>query len=320
MDEQNQGAFQASASNGGLPADPRELLAKIEKFTREVGVTFNGILSSLERLQSDIRQLDQLKDVVMAAEDMLSGKNRGLISMEAQGEVGKLIKAINQTLENLQQLDQTVHRETGKVPELANHLDQITNETETATQQVLEKLDMMIEGADQQNHSLEALKALSRDRLALDREAKKNIESFLENLNKGEDQASVLQEAMDFVALMGEQARVHLAKSEEVDHAIDQTSAQAENLTNHAYDIMNVLQFQDITRQKVSKIIGLLKDMQTGLFRLLEIFNLQPDDAQRVELNADQQATQERILERDAITKDAHAESVEDIIQSFRNQ
>ncbi len=320
MDEQTRNDVGSDAMGDARRSDPRILLSKIEGFTTEVGQMFKGILGSLEGLQSDIRQLDHLKDVVMAAEGMLTGKHRNHISLEAQGEVGKLVSAINRTLVNLQQLDKTVHRETGKVPELASHLDHIINETETATQQVLEKLDLMIEGSERQNNALQELKTLSRRRLELDQEAKQSVERFLENLSKGEDQASVLQEAMDFVALMGQQARVHLAKSEEVDQAIDQAAEQAEILTNHAFDIMNVLQFQDITRQKVSKIIGLLKDMQTGLFRLLDIFNIRPDDSNRLDLEEKHKATQERILERDAIATDAHVESVEDIIKNFQNK
>ena len=300
--------------------NPKVILSKIETFTENVGKTFKDLMGSLDQLQMDIRQLDQLKDVAIAAEEMLSGKQRDHVEMKAQGEVGRLVSAINQTMDNLQQLDKTVHNETGKVPELAQHLDQITLETENATQQVLEKLDQMIEGTEAQNNSLHLLQTQARDRLATDLEAKTNIDSFLFKLSEGEDQASILQEAMDFVALMGEQARVHQEQSVEMNQAIDHASSQAENLMNFAFDIMNLLQFQDITRQKISKVIALLKEMQSGLYNLLEIFNIHSLKTDALVLTEKHRATQDHILERDALTKDTHVGDVDDIIKNFQNQ
>jgi len=314
-------AREGGAINPAQRVDPKMILAKIESFTDEVGHTFNGILQSLNSLQDDIKQLDQLKAVAQVAEQMLSGEHRQFVNIQAKGEVGKLVHAINQTMDNLQQLDKTVHEETGKVPQLAEHLDHITQETESATSQVLEKLDLMIEGSEGQDKSLQELRKISEERLAMDRETRTSIERFLAHLeDAGDNQAVILQEAMEYLALMGEQARVHLAKTETMDKAIAGVSKQAEASMNHAFDIMNVLQFQDITRQKVSKVIGLLKDMQEGLFRLLHIFNIQADVAERMQLTGAQQATQDRILERDALQSDTHATEVEDIIKRFQGE
>ncbi|CAM2065913.1 Protein phosphatase CheZ [Sulfidibacter corallicola] len=302
----------------GNHPDPRALLGKIELFTNEVGKTFEGILESLERLQDDIKQLDQLKQVAVVAEQMLSGQMSSHVDLEAKGEVGRLVNAINQTLDNLQQLDKTVHQETGKVPELASHLDQITKETESATQQVLEKLDEMIEGSELQTNSLQTLKQLAAQRLEMDKEAKHGVDQFLEHLGSGEDREAVLQEALDFVALMGEQSRKHLSKSEEVMAAIEDANIQAENLMNYSFDIMNLLQFQDITRQKVSKVIGLLKEMQAGLYRLLGIFNIETETDDELVLTEEHKATQDRIFERDALSSDVEVVNVDQIIKDFQ--
>ncbi len=298
--------------------DPRALLGKIEAFTDQVGDTFKGILGSLEQLQEDIKQLDNLKQVAVVAEAMLSGQMGSHVDLEAKGEVGRLVHAINKTLDNLQQLDKTVHHETGKMPELAEHLDQITKETESATQQVLEKLDEMIEGSELQSNGLQTVKQLANDRLEMDREFRAGVDRFLASLEGGEDQAAILQEAMEFVALMSEQARHQEAKSEEISKAVEDAGAQAENLMNYSFDIMNLLQFQDITRQKVGKVIGLLKEMQAGLFRLLEIFNLRVDDSNELVLTDDQKATQDRILERDALASDTEVVNVDQIIKDFQ--
>lgn len=298
--------------------DPRLILDKIQLFTDDVGKTFHGIMEALNKLQDDIKQLDNLKQVVDVAEQMLSGEHRKYLNVQAKGEVGKLVHAINQTMDNLQQLDKTVHEETGKVPQLAEHLDHITQETETATQQVLEKLDMMIEASESQNTSLQGLKSMSEERLKMDRETVDAINNFMGHLETAENKEEILQEAMEFVALMGQQAGIHLKKSEAVNAAISSAASQADDNMNHAFDIMNVLQFQDITRQKVSKVIALLKEMQTGLFRLLEIFNIQASEQQRMQLTEKQKATQDRILERDALQKDSHVTDVDDIIRNFQ--
>lgn len=307
------------SSTSGARMDPKALLEKIEFFTDEVGKTFKGILGSLSQLQDDIRQLDQLKEVAHVAEQMLSGEHRSQINVVAKGEVGKLVHAINKTLVNLQQLDQTVHQETSKVPELADHLDCITEETETATSRVLEKLDLMIAGSEVQDKSLLQIKEHSHARLEMDRETNRMIKSFLRSLKDDHSQGQVLQATLDFVALMGQQTQSQIAKSEEIDRATIAASERAEENLNHAFDIMNVLQFQDITRQKISKVISLLKDMQTGLYHLLDIFNINALQSNKLELTAQHQATQDKILNRDALTHDSHAADVEDIIRNFKN-
>ena len=300
--------------------DPKLLLEKIEFFTDEVGKTFKGILGSLLQLQEDIRQLDQLKEVAQVAEQMLSGEHRSHLTVQAKGEVGKLVGAINKTLDNLQQLDKTVHEETGKVPELASHLDHITQETEQATGQVLEKLDHVIEGCETQDQALMQVREKVHRRLEMDRENKRNLDLFLERLSTGEDQELILQEAMDFVALMGQQAAAQLAATEEIDREVETAVTRAEENLNHAFDIMNILQFQDITRQKVSKVIALLKDMQSGLYRLLEIFNIQSIQANALVLTDKHKATQDKILERDALLGGQdHTADVDDIIRNFKN-
>jgi chemotaxis protein CheZ len=316
MNEVQAGNENASIGNG---INPKDILNKIEVFTDEVGHTFKELIGSLERLQTDIKQLDQLKDLVEAAEQMLSGQHKAQVDMEAKGEVGRLVTAINKTMDNLQQLDKTVHQETGKVPELAQHLDQITLETETATQQVLEKLDLMIEASEAQNNSLTTIQDLSKERLAMDAEARTNIEGFMQRLSEDGDHQLILQEAMEFVALMGEQARVHEMKSEQVNQSVSQANEKAVTLMNHAFDIMNLLQFQDITRQKVSKVISLLKEMQSGLYRLLEIFNIAASKDDEIQLTG-KHATQDRILERNAIEKDQMLTEVESIIRDHQNK
>lgn len=300
--------------------DPKALLNKIHTFTADVSRTFEDIVGSLNQIHTDIEQLDQLKEVASVAEQMLSGEHRSHVSVKAQGEVGKLVSAINKTIDNLQQLDRTVHQETGKVPELAAHLDHITVETETATNQVLEKLDEMIGSSEEQANILTNVKEMANERLDADRNMRNNIENFLEGLANMDSEEMMLQEAVDFMALLSEQARQNLAKSESMNEALGNASEHADSLMNNAFDIMNLLQFQDITRQKISRVIALLKEMQGGLYRLLQIFNIHADVKDELELTDKHRATQDRILERDAIAgSDADNAGVEELIKAFQN-
>jgi chemotaxis regulatin CheY-phosphate phosphatase CheZ len=239
--------------------------------------------------------------------------------VEAKGEVGKLFNAINTTLHNLQQLDQSVHKESERVPELASHLDIITQETETATQQVLEKLDLMLEVSDRQTSAVEALQGSSRDRLQIDRDFNEHIQNFLLRLEHETDRDTVLQESLEFVALMGQESKRYLQKSETIHASIEEISSFSAQLQDHAFEIMNHLQFQDITRQKVGKVIGLLKEMQEGLMKLLSIFNIHGEvEAHTLELTDDHRATQDNILNRDATTDGREIIDVDAIIAGFK--
>jgi chemotaxis regulatin CheY-phosphate phosphatase CheZ len=300
--------------------DPKELLGRINTFTMSVSQTFEDIVGSLNQIHEDIKQLDQLKEVASVAEQMLSGENRVHVNLKAHGEVGKLVSAINKTIDNLQQLDRTVHQETGKVPELAAHLDHITQETESATNQVLEKLDDMIANSEEQANILSSAKEMSADRLKADQNMRNNIENFLESLETMESEEMMLQEAVDFMALLSEQSRQNLSKSEQMAETLNSASEHADTLMNNAFDIMNLLQFQDITRQKIARVIALLKEMQNGLYRLLQIFNISADDSNELELTDKHRATQDRILERDAISgSDADSQDVDALIKAFKS-
>ena len=83
---------------------------------------------------------------------------------------------------------------------------------------------------------------------------------------------------------------------------------------------MNLLQFQDITRQKIARVIALLKEMQSGLYRLLKIFNINADSSNELELTDKHKATQNKILERDAVSgDDANIDDVDALIQAFQS-
>ena len=297
------------------------VLRTIEDFAVDVESKFKGLLDSLSELRGDLQQISQLKDLVIAAESMLEGDvNHQVESEEAKGEVGRLFHAINETLRKLQQLDQGVHAESEKVPELAAHLDQITQETETATQHVLGKLDEMLEATEKQSSNIEQLRSVSDERLNLDREFAAKTNQFLVDLDQTLDRDMLVQEAIDFIALVASDAQRNLKNTENFNNALEELTNQGATLQDHSFDIMNLLQFQDITRQKISKVIGLLKELQKGLNNLLSIFNLDNKELEEIEISDHHQATQDNILARETNVDGREAIDVDAIIASFRKK
>jgi chemotaxis regulatin CheY-phosphate phosphatase CheZ len=88
-------------------------------------------------------------------------------------------------------------------------------------------------------------------------------------------------------------------------------------ISDEAFEILNTLQFQDITRQKVEKVITLLKQFQQGLQRLLRIFKIEQESEAANVFDHRPTATGERIFET-TLEKDSKKESVEDIIAEFK--
>jgi len=297
------------------------VLSTIETFAVDVETKFKGLLDSLTDLKTDLQQISQLKQLVFAAESMLSGDvSKPVSNDEAKGEVGRLFNAINETLRKLQQLDHSVQTESEKVPELAAHLDLITQETETATQQVLEKLDLMLETSDKQTAKIEDLRTASEQRMDTDRECAEKVNKFLSDLEKAEDRDQLMQDAMEFIALMALDSSRNLKNSESINGIITEISEHSSSLQDHSFDIMNLLQFQDITRQKISKVIGLLKELQSGMKNLLGIFNLDHDQIGEIEITDHHKATQDHILDRDTNVDGKEAIDVDAIIASFQNK
>lgn len=273
-------------------------------------------LVSLEQLITDIRQELQgdsqasLHRLAEAAQDMADGRVYQKIDIKAKGELGALVASINQTLLNLQQLDASVKHQSTQVPELAAQLDAITSDTEEATQSVMNRLDALMAASD------DATRALQTSQDGLERQNEHHaklhatISGFLDRAATGEDQNAIAQEVLEY--LFAHQVAAPLVQ---VDLAPVKASIQ--KVSDEAFEILNVLQFQDITRQKIEKVVILLKQFQGGLNRLLIIFNI-GTEALSGEGFADRKvATQDHIFDT-SLEADSRKDSVDDIIAQFK--
>jgi chemotaxis regulatin CheY-phosphate phosphatase CheZ len=273
-------------------------------------------LDSIQELIQEVRKELQgdaeasIHRLAQAAKDMANGRVYQKIDIEAKGELGALVTSLNQTLLNLQQLDASVKHQSTQVPELAAQLDAITSDTEQATQNVMNRLDTLMALGEDAGKALSAcdgqLKKFQESREHL----QSAITGFLDRASAGEDSTALAQEVLEF--LFAHQMEATAPPD------LGPTQAKLRQVGDEAFEILNILQFQDITRQKIEKVVLLLKQFQAGLTRLLVIFNIHSGALAEQGFGERQVATQDRIFDT-SLEADSRKDSVEDIIAQFKS-
>ena len=330
-----------NASLGGTPMDSQEPLAQQEvdpqeplaaaeedslqpdtllKEFRERSEALDSRLDTLQELIQLIRgelhsdSQSSLRRLAQAADDMANGRVFQQIDLQAKGELGALVASLNTTLMNLQQLDSSVKHQSDQVPELAAQLDAITADTETATQNVMNRLDTLMAASDAAGASVKAaVKSLLATQEAQAR-FHAEMDGFLTRATEGAEPTRLAQEILEFIFA---QQMVPPPPPADMEACL----APLATISDEAFEILNTLQFQDITRQKVEKVVLLLKQFKDGLNRLLAIFNIgmdgkAPEAAAPIFANR-AIATQENIFET-TLEADGKRESVDDIIAQFK--
>ena len=334
MDNQDSLPLAEAASNHdelAAVAEPLDTLAAKEvavsaavepdtllKEFRERSEALDGRLDTLQDLIQIIRgelqddSQHSLKRLAQAADDMTNGRVFQQIDIQAKGELGALVTSLNTTLMNLQQLDSSVKLQSDQVPELAAQLDAITADTETATQNVMNRLDALMAASDEAGSSVKAaVKAL-----LVTQEAQAafhaEMDAFLTRAAEGAEPTQLAQEILEFIF-----ANQMVPPPPAAD--MEKCLLPLTTISDEAFEILNTLQFQDITRQKVEKVVLLLKQFKDGLNRLLAIFHIGVDgtvvEAAPI-FDHRAVATQENIFET-TLVADGKRESVDDIIAQF---
>ena len=294
------------------PNGPESLVADFQGRRERLDERLVSLEQQISELRLELQGDSQasLQRLAEAAQDMANGRIYQKVDSEAKGELGTLVASINQTLVHLQQLDASVQEQSTQVPELATLLDAITADTEEATQTVMNRLDALMAAADDATRALQACEeAISRHR-----EHQENlneaIAGFLDRASAGEDPSALAQEVVEYLF-----AHQMAMPATEADLAPARLGLQ--KVSDESYEILNALQFQDITRQKIEKVVTLLKHFQGGLNRLLAIFNI-PSGALGEEAFAERKvATQDRIFDT-SLEADSRKDSVDDIIAQFK--
>lgn len=310
MEHQERNDVQEQASQEGV--QPEALLKEF----RERSVAMDERLDRLQELVQTIRgeihseSQASLHRLALAATDMANGRVYQQIDIQAKGELGALVQSLNTTLQNLQQLDASVKSQSTQVPELAAQLDAITADTEQATQSVMNRLDTLMAAADGASRTLQAAAKALEARQEGQMRFQRRLDAFLERAQQGESVPELAQEILDF--LFEEQVTSRLLPVD-----LSEPDQQVRTISDEAFEILNTLQFQDITRQKVEKVVLLLKQFKDGLNRLLAIFNINEPELDATVFQRRQAATQERIFDT-SLQADEKKESVDDIVAQFR--
>ena len=295
-------------------SEPESLLKEFRERSESLDSKLDTLQELFQQLRSEIQDesSQSLTRLAQVAQDMAEGKVYQEIDIQAKGEIGALVQSLNQTLQNLQQLDASVKQQTTQVPELAAQLDAITADTEQATQVVMNRLDTLMSASEEAHRSLtgaaKSLQSMQDDQLRFQAQ----IDQFLSRASEGENPTLVAQEVLDFLF-------AHQMTSKLLPVDLAAPLADIGKITDESFEILNTLQFQDITRQKVEKVILLLKQFREGLNRLLTIFKIQaeePTNEQGVFENR-QTATQDKIFET-SLSADDKKQSVDDIIAQFK--
>jgi len=269
----------------------------------------NAVIADLRNeLQGDSQI--SLQRLAQAAQEMANGQVYQKVDVEAKGELGALVASINQTLLNLQQLDASVKHQSTQVPELAAQLDAITSDTEEATQSVMNRLDTLMAASDDAARSLQACQEGIQRQNGLQSSLHAALGEFLDRAAAGEDQNVLAQEILEF--LFAHQLAVPASEL-----SLEAAQASLQKVSDEAFEILNVLQFQDITRQKIEKVVTLLKQFQGGLNRLLVIFNIETEVLSDHGFADRKVATQDHIFET-SLEADRGKDSVDDIIAQFK--
>lgn len=298
-----------------LPVDePEGLLREFRERSEALDTRLDKLQDLIQQIRGEIQDDSSrsLSRLARVAQDMAEGKVYQEIDIKAKGEIGALVQSLNQTLQNLQQLDASVKQQSTQVPELAAQLDAITADTEKATQVVMNRLDTLMNASEEANRALTATaKSLQ---LAQDNQVRlqTQIDHYLTRASSGENPTLVAQELLDFLFEHQMTSRMP---------PIDLASVQehVRSISDEAFEILNTLQFQDITRQKVEKVILLLKQFKEGLNRLLAIFKIHVEESlgEKEVFEHRHVATQDKIFET-SLNADDRKESVEDIIAQFK--
>ena len=311
-------SFSAMETGEQEPVQPENLLLEFRERSEALDNRLDTLQELIELIRGELQDSSKqsLSRLAEAAEDMANGRVFQQVDIQAKGELGALVTSINTTLMNLQQLDTSVKHQSTQVPELAAQLDAITADTEVATQEVMNRLDALMAASDAASSSLKAAVKALLETAEAQAAFHAQMDAFLARAGEGADPIQLAQEILEFIF-------AHQMTPPPPPADLEKCLAPLQTVSDEAFEILNTLQFQDITRQKVEKVVLLLKQFKEGLSRLLDIFHINGMDGKPKEAAPETIfekraiATQENIFDT-TLVADGKKQSVDDIIAQFK--
>ena len=182
---------------------------------------------------------------------------------------------------------------------------------------VMNRLDALMAASDAASAAVKAAAAATLATQEAQAAFHNRMDGFLTQASEGAEPAQLAQEILEYLF-------EHQLTPPPPAPDLDACLAPLSTVSDESFEILNTLQFQDITRQKVEKVVLLLKQFKDGLNRLLTIFHIEglegmPVASEQEVFDHRIVATQERIFET-TLEADGKKESVDDIIAQFKKQ
>lgn len=168
-------------------------------------------------------QQGDLHELVEAARRMADGKFREIVAVQAKGEIGRLAHYINQTMQNLQQLDPTVGGSSRSLPQMSGQLSEVVKTTEQASMRVLNEIDQMVEEQMAVEEGLRRLSTLLEAEQAHDPQLGATVQ-MLEDLrvrhSRAQGRALEIMSAMEFQDITAQRIQKSIALITEVENRL----------------------------------------------------------------------------------------------------
>jgi chemotaxis protein CheZ len=177
----------------------------------------------------------ELQELLTAARGMAEGDFHRTVNVRARGIVGELAAYINTTLHNLQHLDPTVK----DVKDWSQEIPKVAKHLAEIIQTTEDATNRVLEQA----------------------------EHLVDEQMKVEQGLSRTGEMLRHMSSAG--------KLDETLKGLEEVKEIQRRSQGRAMDIMAAMEFQDLTTQKIQKLIGLVAEVETRLLKLLVMFRIE---------------------------------------------
>ncbi len=200
--------------------------------------------------QKILTQIDELKALFIFAQRVIP-------------YLEELILFIKETTPLLEEVNNSIVDSSNKMPVAVKQLDKVSATTEMATSDILDGIDRMLEKLDRALKVIEQEKAQEQERLTREKELILKLAETLDG--EEETRAARVEEAL--TAFFEEHAN---------DSVFQQLHDLIFEVQSETYEIMNLLQVQDISTQQIMAANALIESVQHKLSHLLVKFGMIP--------------------------------------------
>ena len=178
----------------------------------------------------------------------------------------ELFKFVQETAPIINDMNESIKESTKKMPKATQQLNKVTKATELATTEMLDRIDTILAKITETTNSIKVYKEANNKKDELFESIKKEFEKY-----KFENSDKLFENTKKIIEQNFNKANI--------DSFIDIVENTLDDIQNNVFDIMNALQFQDITSQQINAANSLLGSIQNRLNSLINKFaNIKTED------------------------------------------